>query len=131
MVPASCAPILCSYICKDTLIPVTYIRKGRAMRAARVERYGPPECISIVDAPIPEPGTGEVLVRVEASAVTSGDARLRSGRFPRGFRVPGRLALGIRGPRARTPGVVLAGSVERTGAGVSGFEPGDPVARIT
>ena len=63
------------------------------MRAASVPRYGPPEIVTIEEFPRPVPRSGEVLVRVEAAAVTSGDARMRAGRFPRGFGVPARLAL--------------------------------------
>ncbi len=101
------------------------------MQAARVERYGSPEQISIVDVPVPEPGPGEVRIRVEAAAVTAGDARLRSGRFPRGFRLPGRLAIGIRGPRAQVPGAVFSGVVDRVGGESGEWRPGDEVAGMT
>jgi len=101
------------------------------MRAAYIERYGPPERISLVETPIPEAGAGEVLVKVEAAAVTAGDARLRAGRFPRGFALPARLAIGIRGPRSRIPGAVLSGRVERVGDGVADLSRGDAVAGMT
>ena len=61
------------------------------MRAASVERYGPPERVSLSELPMPEPRRGEVLVRVEGTAVTAGDARLRAGRFPKGFGLLARL----------------------------------------
>ncbi|WP_167051473.1 NAD(P)-dependent alcohol dehydrogenase [Salinibacterium sp. ZJ77] len=98
------------------------------MRAVVVERYGPPEVARVRDVPVPQPGTGEVLVRVIASAVTSGDARMRSGVFPPGFALPGKLALGIRGPRKRVLGAVYAGEVAALGAGVDGAAVGDRVA---
>lgn len=101
------------------------------MMAARVDAYGPPDAITISPTPIPEPGRGEVLVRIEAAAVTSGDARLRSGRFPTGFGLPARLAFGIRGPRAKVPGMSFSGRVERLGAEVTRFAPGDEVAGMT
>lgn len=101
------------------------------MRAASIDRYGPPETIEIVTMPIPVPGRGELLVRVDAAAVTSGDARLRAGRFPRGFGLPARLGVGIRGPRRRIPGIVFSGRVEGTGAGVVGVSAGDAVAGMT
>ena len=82
------------------------------MRAAVVERYGPPEVVSVVDLPDPVAGKGQVLVRVHATTLNSGDARIRGCRFPRGFAVPGRLALGFRGPRRKVLGVVYAGVVE-------------------
>src|SRR5690606_41979985 len=56
-----------------------------------VESYGPPEVARVVELPTPEPRAGEVLVRVHAAAVTSGDARMRSGSFPPGFALPGKL----------------------------------------
>jgi NADPH:quinone reductase-like Zn-dependent oxidoreductase len=101
------------------------------MRAAIVERYGPPETIGIAATPTPVPGRGQALIRVEAAAVTSGDARLRSGRFPRGFGVPARLGIGLRGPRRRIPGAVLSGRVAQLGDGVSGISVGDAVAGMT
>ena len=101
------------------------------MQAAVIERYGPPEVIRIESVPVPEPRAGEVLVRVTAAAVTSGDARIRGARFPRGFTLPARLGIGMRGPRRRVPGTVVAGTVERVGEGVTGFSPGDAVAGMT
>ncbi len=101
------------------------------MMAAHVHRYGPPESIVIADATVPAPRAGEVLVRVDAAAVTSGDARLRSGVFPRGFGLLARLAVGLRGPRATIPGAVLSGSVVELGEGVTRFGIGDDVAGMT
>lgn len=101
------------------------------MLAAQVDRYGPPEAITVRRVPIPEPKRGHVLVRVDAAAVTSGDARIRGGSFPRGFRIPARLALGLRSPRASTPGVAFSGTVARTGEGVNDFSVGQAVAGMT
>lgn len=101
------------------------------MRAASVPRYGPPEIVTIEEFPRPVPRSGEVLVRVEAAAVTSGDARMRAGRFPRGFGVPARLALGVRGPRARVLGSALSGIVEQVPDGETLFSVGDAVAGMT
>ena len=101
------------------------------MRAVVVERYGPPEVASVQELPTPRLGTGQVLVRVHASAVTSGDARMRSGVFPPGFTVPGKLAMGIRGPRTRVLGAVYAGEVAALGTGVAGVAVGDRVAGMS
>ncbi|MFF2494658.1 NAD(P)-dependent alcohol dehydrogenase [Agromyces sp. NPDC058064] len=115
------------------------------MRAAVVDRYGPPEVARVEETPDPVAGRGEALVRVMASTVNSGDARIRGARFPRGFGFPGRLALGVRGPRARVLGVVFAGVVEAIGPdasrssgpgsdsrdGASGFAVGDRVCGMT
>lgn len=101
------------------------------MRAAVVARYGPPEVVSVEQVPDPVPGKGRALVRVHATAVNSGDARIRGCRFPRGFAIPGRLALGIRGPRQVVLGVVYSGVVEAVGPGVVGFAVGDEVCGMT
>ena len=53
------------------------------MKAAVVERYGPPEVVSVVDVPDPVAGKGQLLVRVHAATLNSGDARIRGSRFPR------------------------------------------------
>ncbi|MFF2387502.1 NAD(P)-dependent alcohol dehydrogenase [Agromyces sp. NPDC058104] len=115
------------------------------MRAGVVERYGPPSVVRIEAVPDPVAGRGEALVRVVAATVNSGDARIRGARFPRGFALPGKLALGVKGPRARVLGVVFAGVVEAfgsdaaggaphaggTGAVASGFAVGDRVCGMT
>lgn len=101
------------------------------MKAAVVERYGPPEVVSVRDVPDPVAGKGQVLVRVHATAVTSGDARIRGRHFPPGFALPARLAIGWRGPRRSVLGVVYSGVVEAVGAGVTGVAVGDEVCGMT
>ena len=98
------------------------------MKAVVVQQYGGPEVASIQERPSPSITPHELLVRVEAVAVTSGDARIRGARFPRGFSVPGRLALGLRGPRNPVLGAAFSGVVEKVGASVEGFAPGDEIA---
>lgn len=98
------------------------------MRAVVVDRYGPPGVAHVVDHRDPVPRRGEVLVRVHATAVTSGDARIRAARFPGGFALPARLALGLRGPRRRVLGGTLSGVVEALGPDVAGLAIGDRVA---
>lgn len=101
------------------------------MKAAVVERYGPPEVVSVREVPDPVPGKGQVLVRVRATALNSGDARIRGARFPPGFAVPARLALGLRGPRRAVLGVVYSGVVEAVGPDVSDVAVGDEVCGMT
>lgn len=98
------------------------------MRAAVVTRYGPPEVVRVVDVPAPVARRGDVLVRVVATTVNSGDARIRGARFPRGFGVPARLALGLRAPRRPVLGVVFSGVVEVAGGG---FAVGEEVCGMT
>jgi NADPH:quinone reductase-like Zn-dependent oxidoreductase len=101
------------------------------MRAVVVERYGPPEVARVREVPRPSPRAAEVLVRVVSAAVTSGDARLRSGRFPRGFAVPGRLVAGVRGPRHRILGAVFSGEIAEVGERVRDLAVGDRVTGMT
>jgi NADPH:quinone reductase-like Zn-dependent oxidoreductase len=97
------------------------------MRAAVVDHYGGPDVVRVADVPRPRPGADEVLVRVHAAAVTSGDARIRGARFPRGFGPFVRVMLGVHRPRRRVLGSACSGVVETAGAQVSGFAPGDEV----
>ena len=101
------------------------------MRAVVVDRYGPPEVAQVLDVPSPAPRSGEVLVRVVAAPVSSGDARLRAGRFPNGFGVAARLAMGFRGPRSSILGAFFSGDVAAVGDGVRGFAVGDRVSGAT
>lgn len=98
------------------------------MKAAVVDRYGPPHVVRITDVPIPVPRPGEVLVRVHAAAVTAGDARIRGARFPRGFAVPARLAFGPFRPRRPILGMAFSGEVATE---AHGFAPGDEVCGMT
>ncbi|MFN4192081.1 MAG: NADP-dependent oxidoreductase [Tabrizicola sp.] len=100
------------------------------MKIARYTAYGGPETIVLDDAPIPTPAAGEVLVRVRAAPVTAGDARLRSGRVPRGLGLMLRLTIGLRRPRV-APGWAFAGEVAGVGPGVTGLAPGQRVFGLT
>lgn len=97
------------------------------MKAAVVDRYGPPEVVQIREVPKPVPGPGEILVRITATTVNSGDARMRAARVPRGMKTMFRLTIGWNGPRKPVGGFEAAGVVEAVGAGVSKFKPGDRV----
>lgn len=98
------------------------------MKAAIFTRYGPPEVLQIVELPRPEPGPGEVLIRVCYTTASAGDARVRGFNLPRPiFWVPGRLMLGVFRPRYRLLGVELSGVVEKVGEGVDKFAVGDEV----
>ena len=85
------------------------------MRAAVYERYGPPEVLRIVEMPRPEPGAGEIRIRVCVTTASAGDARVRGFNLPRPiFWLPGRLMLGVFRPRYRLLGVE---SARRVGVG--------------
>lgn len=97
------------------------------MRAAVCDHYGPPEAIVIRDVPMPAVGARDVLIRVNTTAVTIADARVRALRVPRGLYIPTRLAMGIRRPRHPVFGLEVAGVVERVGNAAGAFKPGDRV----
>jgi len=75
----------------------------------------------------PVPKDDELLIRICATTVTSGDWRVRSLILPPGFGPLGRLALGITGPRQPILGTELAGEVVQTGSAVTNFQVGDQV----
>ncbi|MDT0185196.1 NAD(P)-dependent alcohol dehydrogenase [Microbacterium sp. ARD31] len=103
------------------------------MKAAVVERYGPPEVVEVREVPRPsvQGRSGRVLVRVRAAAVTSADSRIRGARFPGGFGPFARLVFGVRRPRRQVLGGVFSGVVEEVGAGVTGLAVGDEVCGMT
>ena len=97
------------------------------MQAVLWRRYGAPETLTLGHAPKPLPGPGEIRIRVHATTVTSGDARLRGCRGAGLFWLPLRLVFGLFRPRHPVPGMEFAGVVEALGAGVAGFAPGERV----
>jgi NADPH:quinone reductase-like Zn-dependent oxidoreductase len=101
------------------------------MLAAVCTAYGGPDVVEVRNVPAPVAGRGEVLVRIRAATVDSGDARIRASRFPSGLWLPGRIALGITRPRQPVLGTALAGIVEAVGPEVTRFERGDAVFAST
>lgn len=97
------------------------------MKAAVQTAYGPPDVVVIRDMAKPVPKANEVLVRIVATTVTSGDARLRAFRVPPAFWLPARLFLGIRKPRRSVLGSEFAGIVEAVGPEARRFRIGDRV----
>jgi NADPH:quinone reductase-like Zn-dependent oxidoreductase len=97
------------------------------VRAAICTRYGGPDVIQLEDVPTPIPGDHDVLVRVRATTVASGDHRVRAFDMPSGFRTFARLGVGFRGPRQPILGTDLAGDVTAVGAKVTLFHVGDAV----
>ena len=85
------------------------------MRAIRYGDYGQPPRIEVT--PIPLPGPGEVLIRVEAAAFNPLDVKLHSGQR--------RWYFDLAFPY--TMGSDVAGTIEQVGAGVTGLSVGDPV----
>lgn len=84
-----------------------------AKKQIRVSRFGGPEVLELVDAPVPVPGPGQAVVRVAYANVNPTDAGARTGHSPRG---PLELPL--------TPGWDLAGTVSAVGDGVEDLQVG-------
>lgn len=97
------------------------------MKAITYHRYGGPEVLALVEVPKPVPKDNEVLIRIRATTVTTGDWRARSLTLPRGFGFLGRLVFGVFGPRQPILGSELAGIIEDTGKAVTRFKVGDEV----
>src|SRR5579859_5398068 len=87
------------------------------MKAVRFDDYGALDVLDVRDVPVPEPGPGQVLVKVRAAGINPGEAKIREGalheRWPATF------------PSGQ--GSDFAGVVERTGPDVTRVEPGDRV----
>lgn len=102
------------------------------MRAAVYTKFGPPEVVRIQNIADPVPGDADVLIRVHATTVTTGDWRVRSKTMPAPiFTLLAPLVLGLRGPRKQVLGTECAGVVERVGAKVTAFRTGDRVVAVT
>jgi len=101
------------------------------MNAVVCLAYGPPEVLHIKKVKKPTPAATEVLVKVMATAVNSGDVRVR-GLVVKGLlRIVMRLVLGIRKPRKPILGNVLSGIVEAVGEKVTTYKPGDEIMAVT
>jgi NADPH:quinone reductase-like Zn-dependent oxidoreductase len=87
------------------------------MKAVRFDEYGSVDVLTVADVPQPEPGAGQVLVKVKAAGINPGEAKIRDGslheRWPATF------------PSGQ--GSDLAGVVERVGEGVTSVAVGDEV----
>ena len=101
------------------------------VKAIVCSKYGPPEVLQLREVDKPQPKDNEVLIRVYASTVTSGDVRVRSFTWATWFWLFGRIMYGFRGPRRNIPGNELAGEIEAVGKDVTLFKPGDQVFGLT
>jgi NADPH:quinone reductase-like Zn-dependent oxidoreductase len=89
------------------------------MRAEQVFKYGPPDVIVDAEVARPEPGKGQLRVRVKAAGVGPWDALIREGQS------------GIKQTLPLTLGSDIAGIVDASGPNVSGLRPGDEVYGLT
>jgi len=86
------------------------------MKVYQIQRFGHPDGLEMIDQPDPQPGPGQVLVRIRAASLNYRDLTIMRGQYDRNPQV-GRIPL--------SDG---AGEVAAVGAGVSRFKPGDAVA---
>ncbi|MGY1917039.1 zinc-binding dehydrogenase [Blastococcus sp. SYSU DS0973] len=86
------------------------------MQAIVFEGAGGNEVVRVVERPVPEPGPGEVLVRVRRVGLNPADIAQREGRYPPPAGAPADIG-----------GIEVAGTVERCGHGVVRWKPGDRV----
>ena len=94
-----------------------FAQQGALMQVIQLQEFGGPEVLQIRDIPRPDPGTGELLVRVRAAGVNPVDTGIRSGR-----------AGGLSGAvLPYVPGFDVSGVVTAIGPGVSNFAVGDDV----
>jgi NADPH:quinone reductase-like Zn-dependent oxidoreductase len=91
-----------------------------AWRHLRIARFGGPEVLQLVEEPtLPEPGSGEVRIKVLAAGTGFTDTMIRRGRYP-----------DFKGPLPFTPGYDLVGVVDKRGAGVVAPREGEMVADL-
>jgi NADPH:quinone reductase-like Zn-dependent oxidoreductase len=85
------------------------------MRQVWITRAGAPEVLQVREAPDPEPGDGQVRIRVKAAGINFADLMARVGLYPDAPKIP------------CVVGYEVSGVVDRVGAGVTGLHEGDRV----
>ncbi|GAA5532790.1 NADPH:quinone oxidoreductase family protein [Deinococcus aluminii] len=89
-----------------------------SMKAIVVERLGPPGVMELQHVPVPQPGPGEVRLKVEAVGINFADVLAVAGEYLTRTRLP------------YTPGMEFAGTVDALGEGVTGVQVGQRVASL-
>ena len=89
------------------------------MKAVQFTEIGEPDVLQYVDIPAPEPGEGEVRIKVDTISVNFADTLLRRGLYSRITNLP------------VVPGLEAAGVIDAVGPGVETFEAGQPVLAFT
>jgi len=88
------------------------------MKAIRVHEFGGPEVLRLEEVPTPQPGPGQVLVRIRGVGVNPVETYIRAGKYARLPQLP------------YTPGNDGAGVIEQVGADVTEFRAGDRVYTV-
>jgi 2-desacetyl-2-hydroxyethyl bacteriochlorophyllide A dehydrogenase len=98
------------------------------MKAVVLTQYGSADGLQLQEVEKPAPKDNEVLIRIYATTVTTGDCEIRTLKLPPLIRFPMRLWLGFSKPRSNLiMGSELAGEIESVGRDVKRFKKGDPV----
>ena len=109
--------VVSNRVTKGDLIPLV---KTMPWQNIRVARFGGPAVLELAEqTTIPDPGPGEVLLKVLAAGTGFTDSFIRRGRYP-----------DFKGPLPFTPGYELVGTIEKTGPGVTGLHEGELVADL-
>jgi putative PIG3 family NAD(P)H quinone oxidoreductase len=90
----------------------------KTMRAIEISKPGGPDVLQLAEVPVPAPGTGEVLIKLDYAGVNRPDALQRAGAYNP---PPGASPL---------PGLEGAGTIAAIGAGVSEWAVGDKVCAL-
>jgi NADPH:quinone reductase-like Zn-dependent oxidoreductase len=101
------------------------------MKAVVLTNYGSAGGLQVKEVEKPTPKDNEVLIRVRAATVTTGDYEMRRLMFPVWLAIPIRLYLGVIRPRSIILGQELAGEIEAVGKAVTRFRVGDQVFGTT
>ena len=102
------------------------------MKAVVCTKYGPPEVLQLKEVEKPTPRDNEVMIRIYATTVTATDCEMRRfNKFPLWIWLPGRIAIGITGPRHKILGHELSGEIESVGKDVKLFRKADQVFAAT
>lgn len=111
----------------------------KKMKAVICTKYGPPEVLQLKEVEKPIPKDNEVLIKIQATAVTASDCIIRGFNMPGDHKFPMKqimglmmsLYVGFTKPRKPILGLVLSGEIESHGKDIKQFKTGDQVYGMT